>query len=116
MPGNDTRGSFYRGGVPMIDTWAPWYGLQAPSERLMLPPNSTQAQRIRLRTSYSLMPQGNLFTVPTLDHLPSQDILREAGGALSPFDRYITWTPGDTRWNEVEHMAPERSRAFRRCT
>jgi len=28
--------------------------------------------------------------------------LRQFGGALAPFDDYITWTPADKRWNQVE--------------
>lgn len=105
VPGNDTRGRFYRGGVPVL-TWSSWFGVQAPSERLLLPPASTQEQRIRLRNSYSLMPKPGLDgeRIPTVEHLPSKDILREAGGALAPFDNYITWSPADPRWNEVEHI------------
>lgn len=102
-PANSTRGAFYRGGVPMVGIWAPEYAGQEPSERLLLPPQSTQEQRIRLRASYSLMsPPSTWFSVSTIDHLPSQDILRAAGGALSAFDRYITWTPADRRWDEVQ--------------
>src|SRR3546814_19993750 len=33
--------------------------------------------------------------------LPSKDILRSLGGALTPFDDFITWTPGDPRWDKV---------------
>jgi len=102
-PGNRTRGAFYRGGVPIIGIWAPEYAGQEPSERLLLPPHSTQEQRIRLRASYSLMlPPSTWFSVSTIDHLPSQDILHAAGGALSAFDRYITWTPADHRWDDAE--------------
>jgi len=54
IPGNETRGAFYRGGVPLMGFWASWYNDRAPSERLLLPPNSTREQRIRLRNGYSL--------------------------------------------------------------
>src|SRR5207302_1425541 len=73
-----------------------------------LPPDSTQEQRIRLRKSYSLRPQSQLRPGGTVDesrfkHLPTQEVLRELGGALTSFDRFIAWAgPGDDRWKEVD--------------
>jgi uncharacterized protein len=113
LPDNETRGAFYRGGVPFTGYWAWWWGDLVPSERLLLPPNSTQEQRIRLRNGYLLTPKAfNPSHVPEtlmLDpskymHLPNKDVLREMGGPLTAFDNYVTWTPGDARWNEVEHI------------
>lgn len=109
VPGNETRGTVYRGGVPVLGPWTLWYHESVPSERLLLPPNATQEQRIRLRSSYSLEPKsffspgrsGALSASPFI-HLPSKDILRKIGGPLTPFDNYVTWTPGDKRWDEVE--------------
>lgn len=116
IPGNDTQGAVYRGGVPLIGLWAWWYHDMATSERLVLPPNTTQAQRIRLRNQFSLMPKSWFYTITSdkIDltnprnnadelymQLPSKDILRRLGGALTPFDDFITWTPGDPRWNDV---------------
>ncbi|MBL8266811.1 CocE/NonD family hydrolase, partial [Steroidobacter sp.] len=54
IPGNETRGAFYRGGVPWIGMWAWWYSQLAASERLLLPADSTPEQRVRLRNTYSL--------------------------------------------------------------
>jgi uncharacterized protein len=109
VPGNETQGAFYRGGVPRAAFWAWWYSWSGPSERLLLPPHSTQEQRIRLRNSYSLQwlfAKDFFAHSGTIDssgfmHLPSKDIVRQFGGALTPFDNYITWTPADRRWNEV---------------
>jgi uncharacterized protein len=116
IPGNDTQGAVYHGGIPLIGLWAWWYHDMATTERLVLPPNSTQEQRIRLRNSFSGEPQtwfynlgpGNVdLTHPKNDpdkllmQLPSKDVLRRLGGALTPFDEFITWTPGDPRWNDV---------------
>jgi uncharacterized protein len=116
IPGNDTQGAVYHGGIPLIGLWAWWYNDMATTERLLLPPNSTQEQRIRLRESFSLMPQTWFYTIEPgkldltnpkndanslLMQLPSKDVLRRIGGALTPFDDFITWTPGDPRWNEV---------------
>jgi putative CocE/NonD family hydrolase len=114
LPGNDTRGVFYRGGVPFTGFWAPWYANLAPSERLLLPPNSTQEQRQRLRTSFPLVardvfdPDHTEQVNPAMFMvLPPKDILRHAGVALTPFDNYITYTPADPRWNQAEHISAE---------
>ena len=34
--------------------------------------------------------------------LPPQDILRKGGGALTPFDKYVTYTPADPRWSKAQ--------------
>jgi putative CocE/NonD family hydrolase len=114
VPDNQTQGTFYRGGVPMlgVDAWA--YSYITPSERLLIPPNSTQEQRIRLRNSYSNqflyakdffhLNQSEVLDPSKYFHLPSMNVARALGGAQGPFDDYITWTPADKRWNEVEFI------------
>jgi putative CocE/NonD family hydrolase len=106
IPGNDTRGAFYRSGVPVFGPWAGWYGGSGISERPLLPTESTPEQRIRLRNRFSLLPPPdfNPADPAKLMHLPSKDVLREVGGPLTPFDNYITWTPADPRWDEVEQI------------
>lgn len=116
IPGNDTQGAVYRGGIPLIGLWAWWYHDMATTERLLLPPNTTQEQRIRLRDSFSLLPTTWFYTIEAdkIDltngknkaeklfmELPSQTVLRRVGGALTPFDDFVTWTPADPRWNKV---------------
>lgn len=108
IPGNDTRGAIYRGGIPLLGLWAWWYQDAAPAERLLPPPDSTQEQRVRLRKSYSLQPKPQVKPAGTADsaklmHLPTVEVLRELGGALTPFDQFIAWEgPSDERWDEVE--------------
>ena len=106
IPGNSTQGGFYRGGVPLLQVWGEWYAHDAPSERLLLPPNSSQAQRMRLRKSYSSMGDADTgwSELKTLDHLPSRDVIREEGGALTAFDKYINWGPSDPRWHEAGYI------------
>jgi len=116
IPGNTTRGAFYRGGVPLLRTWANWYQ-SVPTERPVLPASLSQEERIRLRNTYaSLIPKQTLAFNPIAElmgknpdlspfmKLPSKDVLRQGEGSLTPFDNYITWTPADTRWNEVETL------------
>src|SRR3546814_9473741 len=62
IPGNDTQGAVYRGGIPQIGLWAWWYHDMATTERLVLPANTTQEQRIRIRNSFRLTPQNWFYT------------------------------------------------------
>lgn len=116
IPGNDTQGAVYRGGIPLIGLWAWWYHDMATTERLLLPPNTTQEQRVRLRDSFTLLPTTWFYTIEPnkMDltnpknkaekmfmELPSQTVLRRIGGAMTPFDDFVTWGPADPRWNKV---------------
>ena len=104
VPGNDTRGAFYRGGIPKLANWAHWYGRLAVSERLQLPDGTTQAERRRLRKFFTMGARRgyNPNTPQQLWHLPSKDVLRDAGSPVSPFDTYMTRTPADPAWDTVE--------------
>jgi putative CocE/NonD family hydrolase len=102
--GNRSWGMFYRGGIPLIGFWAAWFGNQTPTERLHLPPNSTQAQRTRLRGMYSLTLPVETFFETDVTHLPSSEILPAQGRESSPFTQYMTWTPTDPRWYEVDRF------------
>ncbi len=108
VPGNDTRGAFYRGGVPVLNVWPHWYAYFGSTERFVLPPDSTQEQRVRLRNSFQITPKVPSSTT-SLRHLPSKDILRSIGAPMSPWDNYITWTPADRRWDKV-HLGPAHPR------
>jgi predicted acyl esterase len=117
IPGNDTQGAIYRGGIPLIGLWAWWYGDMAITERLMPPPNSTQEQRQRLRNSYRLLPDTFFYTIEPghldltnpkgdidtmLMTLPSSQILRRNNSALTPFDDFmVRQGPGDPYWDAV---------------
>ena len=104
VPGNSTRGAFYRGGIPMLSNWANWYGRLAPTEKPTIPPETTQEERQRLRKYVALSARKGWApdTPEQLRHLPSKDVLRAAGGPHSPFDAYMTRTPADPAWDAVE--------------
>ncbi|PYC99925.1 CocE/NonD family hydrolase [Microbacterium esteraromaticum] len=106
VPGNHTRGAFYRGGIPMLANWVLWYGRHVPTERPILPADSTQEQRQRIRSFFAMsMRRGWRPDSPErLRHLPSQDVLRNAGGPMTPFDEYIRRTPSDPAWDDVEFI------------
>ena len=109
IPGNYTRGVHYRGGVLFTGFWAPWYAELATTERMLLPENATQAERERLRTSFDVVARDEFDPTHSgqVDPekfmvLPPQDILRKGGGALTPFDKYVTYTPADPRWSKAQ--------------
>ncbi|GAB3596924.1 CocE/NonD family hydrolase [Microbacterium tumbae] len=104
VPGNDTQGAFYRGGIPMLANWAHWYGTLAPTDKPLLPPDATQDERQRLRNyaTFAGRRTWRPITPENLRHLPSSDVLRHAGAPASPFDAYMTRTPADPAWGEVE--------------
>ena len=109
VPGNDTRGAFYRGGIPQLESWVGWFGRLGVTERLVLPAETTQEQRLRLRNFYALSMRSGFApdTPERLRHLPSGMVLRQAEGPLAPFDKYITWTPADPRWEAVDHIGKD---------
>ncbi len=107
VPGNETRGAFYRGGVPSLGVWAWWYADWGPNDRLLLPPNSTQQQRIWLADRNTAARTKGVLDGSDLApfmRLPSVDVTRAVGAPDTPFNKYITWSPGDKRWNEVEQI------------
>lgn len=68
----------------------------------MLPLDTTQEQRLRLRKSYSMQPKAlvgsGVSPDPTnLMHLPGADALRQLGGSMTAFDNYLTWGPANPR-------------------
>jgi len=115
VPGNHTKGSIYRGGVRMNGLWVWWYGDMANSERLVLPPDTTREQRIRLRGNFVTQPKPHFYDTwnlshgltqladmaPPLRHLPSKDIMRALGRPMNPFDDVLTKGPADPYWDSV---------------
>jgi putative CocE/NonD family hydrolase len=113
--GRATQGLSYRGGVPFFEFWIWWYSNVTPTERLVLPPATTQAQRNRLRDMYSLtLSEADFWAswpVPRarLEHLPSCEVLTSYGREASPFSKYLTWTPADPGWRDVDRFHPSDS-------
>lgn len=106
VPGNDTRGAFYRGGIPMLANWVLWYGIHVPTERPLLPEGTTQEERQRIRKYFAMTNRKGWLphTPERLAHLPSKDVLSVSGGPITPFDRYMTRTPADPAWEEVDFI------------
>lgn len=110
IPGNYTQAVHYRGGVPYSGFWLRWYSQLATTERMMLPPDATQAERLRLIHSFDVVP-NNLFITGSgavdlskYRILPEDAILRKLDSAMTPYDNYITYTPADPRWDSTEFV------------
>lgn len=118
VPGNHSRGAIYRGGVRMNGLWVWWYGDMATGDRLLLPPDTTQEDRIRLRGLFNTQAQPYFFNTlpgttmltsirplePALRHLPTKDILRAVDRPLNPYDAVLTRGPADPYWDTVPHI------------
>ncbi len=101
------QGNWYRGGAVQM-LFIDWLYSQQNQVRPMLPPDATQAERIRTSKMFDLAPQ-----MPPVDwdkafwHLPEQDIIKAVGGPPGIFDtkmpvptggNMIARTPNDPAW------------------
>lgn len=101
----DSRGLFYKGGVPQIGPWAHWYAVHGHTDRYKLPSNLSADQRARIIDANPLERGDPFANQPNaLWHLPSQDILKAIGAPASDFDRFVGLSPADNAWNASGHM------------
>ena len=91
IPGAEgTRGLFYRGGVPMLGTWALWHGPYGVRRRPKLPDAADDAELSRIMRRYSTSvpdfrdPGYAAALAKSLAQAPSGEVLRRMG---SPADR-----------------------------
>lgn len=107
LPGLNTQGGFYKGGVPMIE-WEGWYRFNGEFNRPKLPPDISRDERIRLVDMYTPWPAPETKTEmrqvgkQSIKELPSKDILRRIGVPPNDFDTLITLSPLDPHWRELE--------------
>lgn len=114
IPGAEgSQGLFYKGGVPVLSTWTAWYGPSGLLRRPRLHPSDDPDELARALRNFS-------FSAPsTRDpdyarHLarirmrpPSADVLRRMGIPESGYDTYITRTPADPGWRELDLLRAE---------
>lgn len=101
----DSRGLFYKGGVPQIGPWAHWYAVYGQTHRYKLPSNLSADERARIIDANPLQ-RGDPFAKQpnALWHLPSQDVLKAIGAPASDFDRFMRLSPVDAAWNASGHL------------
>jgi putative CocE/NonD family hydrolase len=108
IPGAEgTRGLFYRGGVPMLGTWALWHGPYGVRRRPKLPGVAGDAELGQLMRRYSASAQD--FRDPgyaaalakSLAQAPSGEVLRRMGWPLTGLEDFIA-SPTDPSWDAVD--------------
>jgi len=107
LPGLNTEGGFYKGGVPMIE-WSGWYRLNGEFSRPKLPPDISRDERIRLADMYTpwaaLESRAELKQreIESRQRLPTKDIETRVGIPPNDFDTLITLAPVDPHWRELD--------------
>ena len=109
IPGAEgSNGCFFHGGVPMIKTWALWYGPFGVRQRPKLPADAEGDELSRIFRQYSV-------TVPDFrspDYAaalakatlvpPSGEILRRMGLPLTGYETFMADGPTSPAWKEVD--------------
>jgi putative CocE/NonD family hydrolase len=107
IPGAEgTRGLFYRGGVPMLGTWALWHGPYGVRHRPKLPDVAAdELNRIMRRYSTSVpdfrVPDYAAALAKSLAEPPSGEVLRRMGSPLTGLEEFIA-SPTDPSWDSVD--------------
>lgn len=113
IPGVQSQGVFYRGGVPALQSWMEWY-LTGNSHRYRpkIPSDTPLEQRARIAEWYypfmatQLMPQRGTVAAQRLvaatATLPSQDVTKSLGYPQTEFDKLITLSPTDPYWDSID--------------
>ena len=107
LPGWNTEGGFYKGGVPMIE-WEGWYRFNGEFNRPKLPPDSSRDERIRLVDMYTPWAPPEVRAAlkqkakDSIKELPSKDIESRIGVPPNDFGTLITLSPFDPHWRELE--------------
>ncbi len=109
IPGAEgSNGCFFHGGVPMIKTWALWYGPFGVRQRPKLPADAEGDELSRIFRQYSVTVPD--FRSPdyaaVLDKAtlvrPSGEILRRMGLPLTGYETFMADGPTSPAWKEVD--------------
>jgi uncharacterized protein len=109
IPGAEgSNGCFFHGGVPMIKTWALWYGPYGVRQRPKLPADAEGDELSRILRQYSL----NVPDFRSADYSvaldratlvpPSSEILRRLGSPLTGYETFMADGPASPAWKEVD--------------
>ena len=107
VPGAEgTRGQFYRGGVPMLGTWALWHGPYGVRRRPKLPDvGADELSRIMRQYSTSVPnfrdPGYAAALAKSLAQAPSGEVLRRLGSPRTGLEDFLA-SPADPSWDQVD--------------
>jgi predicted acyl esterase len=109
IPGAEgSNGCFFRGGVPMIKTWALWHAPFGIRLRPKLPVNAggDELSRIFRRYSVSAPDFRDPGYAAALDkatrEAPSGEVLRRMGSPLTGFETFMADGPASPAWRDVD--------------
>jgi len=109
IPGAEgSNGCFFHGGVPMIKTWALWYGPFGVRQRPKLPADAQGDELSRIFRQYSLTvpdfrsPEYTAALRKATLQSPSGDILRRLGSPLTGYETFMADGPAGPAWKDVD--------------
>jgi uncharacterized protein len=109
IPGAEgSKGLFYRGGIPMIELTALWFGSHAIRLRPKLPANAQGDELSRIFRRYLV--SGLSYRDPEYARAlhrstrqpPSGEVLRRAGGPSTDYETYMAQGPAGPAWEQVD--------------
>ncbi len=109
IPGAKYRqGCFYRGGVPMLKTWALWYAPFGIRIRPKLPSVDSDDERSRIFRRFSVSspdfrdPEYSAALAKSTLQAPSSQVLRRMGAPLTGFEEAMITGPAGSDWAHVD--------------
>jgi putative CocE/NonD family hydrolase len=109
IPGVDGhQGCFYRGGVPMIKTWALWHAPYGVRLRPKLPAEAEGDELARTFRRYSVsvpdfrLPEYATALAKSTQEAPSGEVLRRMGAPLTGYEIYLAEGPAGPSWQNVD--------------
>ena len=109
IPGAEgSKGCFFRGGVPMIQAWALWYGPFGVRQRPKLPAGAEGDELARIFRQYSVTvpdfrsPEYAEALQQATLQAPSGRILRRMGSPLTGYETFMAVGPASPAWKAVD--------------
>ncbi len=109
IPGAEgSKGLFYRGGVPMLGTWALWFGPFGIHDRPKLPATADGDELSRIFRRYLVSvpdfrdPEYVRALQKSTREAPSGEVLRRMGAPMSGFQTYLAEGPAGLAWRQVD--------------
>jgi len=109
IPGVEYRqGLFYRGGIPMLKTWALWHAPFGIRIRPKLPQAGSDDERARIFRRFSVsspdfrLPEYAAALAKSTIEAPSSQVLRRMGAPLTGFEEFMAAGPAGRAWQHVD--------------
>ncbi|HET9894766.1 MAG TPA: CocE/NonD family hydrolase [Streptosporangiaceae bacterium] len=109
LPGTEGRqGLFFRGGVPMLRSWALWHAPFGIRLRPKLPQTGSDDETSRLLRRFSVsvpdfrLPEYATALARSTRQAPSGQVLRRMGAPLTGFEEFMSAGPAGKAWEAVD--------------